>query len=194
MRARALMLIAVLALAVCPAFAHAATPRRAATDGGAAAGADGGAGYTDLSAPASAPLVPTPNAQLINGVAHAPMDAPEEVKAAIAAGNALQGKPYRLGGGHKTSFIDTAYDCSGTVSFALHGADAIPSPLPSGGLMRWGVPGRGQWMTVFTNPGHAYIVIAGLRLDTSGSGGRGPRWNLQRRSSRGFVARHPDGL
>jgi peptidoglycan hydrolase len=112
---------------------------------------------------------------------------------AIRAGNKLQDKPYRYGGGHR-SFADSAYDCSGTVSFALHGAGLLDAPLASGGLMTWGRAHRGRWITVYANAGHAYMVIAGLRLDTSGSGGRGPRWQTAGRSSASFVARHPRGF
>src|SRR4051812_18141747 len=132
-------------------------------------------------------------ARLVRGVAYAPPGAPSAVVRAIRAGNKLQDKPYRYGGGH-ASFVDTAYDCSGTVSFALHGGGLLTAPLASGGLMRWGRAHRGRWITVYSNPGHAYIVIAGLRLDTSGTGGSGPRWQAAQRSSAGFVARHPAGL
>ena len=129
----------------------------------------------------------------MRGVAYAPPDAPLAVVRAIRAGNRLQDKPYRYGGGHR-SFVDTAYDCSGTVSFALHGAGLLKAPLASGSLMRWGRAHRGRWITVYSNPGHAYVVIAGLRLDTSGTGGSGPRWQTAQRSAAGFVARHPAGL
>jgi cell wall-associated NlpC family hydrolase len=129
----------------------------------------------------------------VNGVAHAPAGAPRAVVRAIKAGNKLQDKPYLYGGGHR-SFVDTAYDCSGTVSFALHGAKLLSSPLPSGSLMSWGVAGVGRWITVYANAGHTYMVIAGLRLDTSGTGGRGPRWQTLQRDPAGFVVRHPAGL
>jgi cell wall-associated NlpC family hydrolase len=122
--------------------------------------------------------------------------------AAIAAANEIVDKPYRYGGGHR-SFVDTGYDCSGSVSHALGGAGLLKSPLDSRSFARWGARGRGTWITVYTNPSHAYIVIAGLRFDTSGSeaevvrrGGRpgtGPRWRT-RRSPVGYVARHPPGL
>jgi hypothetical protein len=143
----------------------------------------------------TAPATPDPPgvARLVRGVAYAPPGAPSAVVRAIRAGNKLQDKPYRYGGGH-ASFVDTAYDCSGTVSFALHGGGLLKAPLASGGLMRWGRAHRGRWITVYSNPGHAYMVIAGLRLDTSGTGGSGPRWQTARRSSAGFVARHPTGL
>ena len=122
----------------------------------------------------------------------APADAPPAVKAAIAAANRIVGKPYRYGGGHGR-WRDTGYDCSGTVSYALRGGRLIGTPLPSGSLMSWGLRGRGRWITVYAHGGHTYAVIAGLRLDTSGPGERGPRWRPQARSSRGFVARHPAG-
>jgi hypothetical protein len=132
-------------------------------------------------------------ATLSGGVATAPAGAPRAVRRAIAAGNRLQRKPYRYGGGH-ASFEDDAYDCSGTVSYVLHGARLLRSPLDSSGLAAWGAAGRGRWITVYANKGHAYVVIAGLRLDTSGTGGRGPRWQRAKRSSEGFAARHPAGL
>jgi hypothetical protein len=122
-----------------------------------------------------------------------PAAAPEAVKAAIYAANRITRKPYRYGGGHRT-WDDRGYDCSGSVSFALYGGGLLKRPLASGRLMRWGSRGRGRWVTVYTNPGHAYVVIAGLRFDTSGRGERGPRWREEVRSSRGYVARHPEGL
>src|SRR3954453_17392944 len=140
-----------------------------------------------------APPGPPGVARLVRGIAYGPPDAPRAVIRAIRAGNQLQDKPYRYGGGHR-SFTDSAYDCSGTVSFALHGAGLLKAPLASGGLMRWGRAHRGRWITVYSNPGHAYMVIAGLRLDTSGTGGSGPRWQAAQRSSAGFVARHAAGL
>ena len=132
-----------------------------------------------------------------DGRASAPIEAPAEVHAAIAAANKIVGKPYRYGGGH-AKVEDSGYDCSGTISYALIGAKLLKSPLDSSSFMRWGERGKGQWITVYTNPGHAYIVIAGLRLDTSAagdpSGRKGPRWRPNLRSSRGFRARHPEGL
>ena len=122
-----------------------------------------------------------------------PAGAPLAVQQAIYAANRITRKPYRYGGGHR-SFRDRAYDCSGSVSFALHGGGLLLSPLDSRAFMRWGVPGPGQWITVYTNPGHAYVVIAGLRFDTSGPGKRGPRWRVGARSSRSFQARHPWAL
>ncbi len=142
--------------------------------------------------------VPGPTATLLpNGMAAAPAEAPPEVHAAIYAANKIVGKPYRYGGGH-ARFEDSGYDCSGTVSYALIGAKLLKAPLDSGSFMRWGKKGPGRWITVYTNPGHAFVVIAGLRLDTSAagdpSGAKGPRWRPALRSTRGFRARHPLGL
>jgi hypothetical protein len=144
------------------------------------------------------PRVAGPKATLLpNGMAAAPAEAPPEVHAAIFAANSIVGKPYKYGGGH-AKIVDSGYDCSGTVSFALIGAKLLKSPLDSGSFMRWGKRGPGRWITVYTNPGHAFAVIAGLRLDTSAagdpSGAKGPRWRPALRSTRGFVARHPAGF
>ena len=142
--------------------------------------------------------VPGTRAKLLaNGQAAAPAGAPLEVQQAIWAANRIIGMPYVYGGGHQR-FDDDGYDCSGTVSYALHGASIIDTPMDSGTFMRWGAAGKGDWITVYTNPGHAYVVIAGLRLDTSAAGdprgGKGPRWRPNLRSNRGFRARHADGL
>jgi cell wall-associated NlpC family hydrolase len=144
------------------------------------------------------PTVPGLVAQAVKGVAYAPDQAPDAVKQAIWAANQIVGLPYRLGGGHKLGFSDRAYDCSGTVSFAMHGAGLLAAPRDSSSFMRYGVAGKGQWITIYTNPGHAFAVIAGLRLDTSAAGdpagGSGPRWRPNLRSTRGYRARHPLGL
>jgi cell wall-associated NlpC family hydrolase len=146
-------------------------------------GPTGGAQYTPL---------PTP-ATLENGVAYAPPGAPLAVVRAIRAGNKLQNKPYRYGGGHR-SFRSSGYDCSGAVSYALRGGRLLRAPLDSTSLMSWGLAGPGSWITVYANPAHTYVVIAGLRLDTSGTGGSGPRWQLDQRDPSKFIARHPRGL
>lgn len=131
---------------------------------------------------------------LLTGVALAPPDAPEAVKGAINNANQIVGLPYVWGGGHG-SFYDDSYDCSGAVSFALFGGGLIPRPLTSGELMGWGAPGPGKWITVYANPGHTFVEIAGLRFDTSGvENGSGPRWHLATVSTDGYVARHPPGL
>jgi hypothetical protein len=119
--------------------------------------------------------------------------APPEVLAAVTAANSIAGFPYKWGGGHG-SFQDSGYDCSGAVSHVLHAVGVLDDPLDSSGFKRWGERGKGQWITVYTNRGHAYVVIAGLRFDTSGRGGKGPRWRTESRPSAGFVARHPEGL
>jgi cell wall-associated NlpC family hydrolase len=142
------------------------------------------------------PMVSGSRAVLRNGVAYAPSHAPQSVKNAIWAANTLRRKPYIWGGGHG-SFYDHGYDCSGTVSFALHGAGMLNSPLPSSDLMRFGERGRGRWMTVYSRNGHTFAVIAGLRLDTTdlGRGGDvGPRWYAYGRDTSGYVARHPVGM
>jgi peptidoglycan hydrolase-like protein with peptidoglycan-binding domain len=124
----------------------------------------------------------------------APAGAPAAVAQVIAAANEITRTHYRYGGGHARGFDDTAFDCSGAVSHALHGAGLVTTPLDSTQFERWGGAGRGRWITVYANAGHAYMVVAGLRFDTSGPGESGPRWRLQARSSAGFVARHPAGL
>ena len=142
------------------------------------------------------PTVSGKRAVLRNGIAYAPSRAPQSVKNAIWAANTLRRKPYVWGGGHG-SFHDYGYDCSGSVSFALHGAAVLAAPLPSSDLMRYGERGRGRWITVYSRPGHTFAVIAGLRFDTTdlGRGGDvGPRWYVDGRDTRGYVARHPAGF
>jgi cell wall-associated NlpC family hydrolase len=128
-----------------------------------------------------------------DGLAVAPVGAPQAVKDAIAAANAIADMPYVWGGGHG-SFESSGYDCSGAVSYALNGAGLLSSPLDSTGLTTWGEPGEGNWISVYGNSGHVYAVIAGLRWDTSDTGGTGPSWHTDMRSSAGFIPRHPSGL
>jgi hypothetical protein len=128
-----------------------------------------------------------------DGLAIAPATAPDPVKAIIAAGNQIASKPYMYGGGHG-KWNDSGYDCSGSVSFALAGAGLLDSPLTSGLLARWGAPGPGRWITIYANGGHVFMEVAGLRFDTGGIRGSGTRWQASRRSTSGFVARHPEGL
>ena len=189
------LLLAILAAAAAPAAAQTPAPTPPAPAVPAPAPpATGGATY----GVAFQPTVPGLVAQAINGVAYAPDQAPDAVKQAIWAANQIVGMPYRLGGGHKLGFTDHAYDCSGTVSFAMHGAGLLAAPRDSSSFMRYGLAGKGQWITVYTNPGHAFAVIAGLRLDTSAAGdpsrASGPRWRPNLRSTRGYRARHPLGL
>jgi cell wall-associated NlpC family hydrolase len=127
------------------------------------------------------------------GMAQAPAGAPAAVKQVIAAGNAIAGLPYLYGGGHG-SFRANAYDCSGSVSYALAAAGLVSSPLDSTSFESWGEAGQGRWITVYANAGHAYMVVAGWRFDTSALSGGGTRWTRAMRSSGGFVARHPAGL
>lgn len=127
------------------------------------------------------------------GLAIAPRSAPAEVVAAIRAANRIARKPYRYGGGHGR-WRDTGYDCSGSVSFALHAAGLLRRPLASGGLMRWGSRGRGRWITTYANAGHAYMVVAGLRFDTSARKRTGSRWTRVMRSARGYKRRHALGI
>ena len=136
---------------------------------------------------------PPGKAVLVNGRAIAPPDAPPRVKRVIAWANKIRTKPYIYGGGHRR-FFDRGYDCSGAVSFGLRGGRFVRSPMPSTGYYRWGQTGKGRWITVYTHSGHAYMVVAGLRFDTSMTGGNGPRWSETMRSSRGFTARHPAGF
>ncbi|HVS29809.1 MAG TPA: hypothetical protein VHE14_09670 [Solirubrobacteraceae bacterium] len=153
------------------AFADAATGTGDAPASGGATAGPQQAPKPPADAPTSGPTVPGSVAQLVNGVAAAPQDAPLPVQQAIWSGNQIQTRPYRYGGGHG-SFKDTGYDCSGTVSYALHGGGLVDSPLDSSDFAQWGTDGSGQWITVYTNPGHAYVIIAGLRLDTSAEGSR----------------------
>jgi hypothetical protein len=138
---------------------------------------------------------PTAKAKLLpNGMLIPPKSAPPRVKQVIAAANKIRSKPYVWGGGH-ARWWDRGYDCSGSVSFALHGGRFLESPLPSGPMESWGLAGEGRWITVYANGGHAYAVIAGYRWDTSGDEGgeTGPRWHSELRDNVGFVARHPAG-
>ncbi len=145
------------------------------------------------------PPPPPKKAKIVNGIAIAPAAAPARIKRVIEAGNRLINKPYRYGGGHKpfSSQLDTGYDCSGSVSYALYGGRFIKSPLPSGSMMGWGEEGPGRWITVYAHSGHAYVVVAGLRFDTSmrdpdaPGPNTGPRWSKSLRKSAAFVARHP---
>jgi hypothetical protein len=133
-------------------------------------------------------------ALLKNGMAYAPKKAPEAVKRAIAAGNRLQRKPYKWGGGH-AKHNDSGYDCSGTVSYVLREAGLLKGSMPSKGYFSYGKKGEGDWISIYTRKGHVFMTVAGLRLDTGGPGGRsGPRWKPQERAGKGHVVRHPAGL
>jgi cell wall-associated NlpC family hydrolase len=188
----------VLALAcLVPAGAFAATGGTpTASDNSTSNAATGGVGPDDPR------YKPPHKAKLINGIAYAPKDAPPQVVNAIAAANEIVRMPYRYGGGHKPTFKDSGYDCSGSVSYALHGGGLLRSPLDSSSFMKWGLAGKGRWITVYTNPGHAFMMIAGLRFDTGyrdtraarhAAPGSGPRWGRYR-PTKGFTARHPKGF
>jgi cell wall-associated NlpC family hydrolase len=130
---------------------------------------------------------------LKNGIALPPFEAPMEVRAIIESGNQIARTPYKWGGGHG-KWKDDGYDCSGSVSYALASAGLLGGPLTSGGLMSWGKPGKGKWITVWTNPGHVFLEVAGVRFDTSGTRRTGSRWQSDMRPTSGYVARHPPGL
>jgi hypothetical protein len=205
LRAFALMSMTALSL-VLPGTSVAQTTAPDAATGGAQF-------QPPIAPPAANPLAPvqmtvpgTVAKLLPDGTAAAPALAPLQVQQAIWAANELQNQPYVYGGGH-ASFQSVGYDCSATVSYALHGGDLLDSPLDSSSFMHWGASGPGQWITIYTNAGHAYTVIAGLRLDTSAvnvtkanvAGNKkalqsGPRWRPTMRSSRGFRVRHPIGF
>ncbi len=141
-----------------------------------------------------ASLVPGNRARITSGgIAIAPENAPIEVQRIIAAGNKIAFKPYLWGGGHG-KWEDSGYDCSGSVSYALRGAGLLKSPEASYGFFGYGSPGKGEWVTIYTNSGHMYMTVAGIRFDTSGRGSNGSRWQTQMRSSSGFKIRHPNGL
>ncbi|HEX4760578.1 MAG TPA: hypothetical protein VH256_07255 [Thermoleophilaceae bacterium] len=195
------------ALLCAAALAATASPALAAGNGGASPGSAsqlapgqiGGGTSPDSPLPGVDPTSPVEPivagdiAALVHGVAEAPANAPDVVKIAIRAANRLRHKPYVWGGGH-ASFLARGYDCSGSVSYVLHAAGLLDSPLVSGALASWGEKGAGRWISVYANRGHAFIVIAGLRFDTSGSGQSGPRWRGESRWLRGFHVRHPAGL
>lgn len=130
---------------------------------------------------------------LPNGIALPPLEAPEAVRQMIEAGNVIARSPYKWGGGHG-KWQDDGYDCSGSVSFVLASAGYLESPLASGPLMSWGEPGPGKWVTIYSHEGHVWMVVAGIRFDTSGARETGSRWQNDLRSTAGFVARHPPGL
>jgi cell wall-associated NlpC family hydrolase len=158
---------------------------------GPASGTDRGA----ISDPNATNLSATTATALGNGVALPPLEAPEPVLDVIRAGNIIARTPYKWGGGHGR-FQDNGYDCSGSVSYALYYAGLIDGPHVSGELMAYGKPGPGKWITIYANPGHVYMEVAGVRFDTSGARETGSRWQNQLYGNRGgaYEARHPPGL
>jgi cell wall-associated NlpC family hydrolase len=143
-------------------------------------------------------LVPGTRTRYVDGLAAAPMSVPASVQEIVWAADQIIGLPYIYGGGHNASFTSPGYDCSGTVSFALHGADLLTMPDDSSEFMSWGSNGQGRWVTIFSNPEHAYMDVAGLRLDTSSaddpSNQQGPRWRPLRHANSSYTVRHPLGL
>lgn len=154
-----------------------------------------GSGGVDVSSPTAGTTVPGTKAKLKGGLAIPPADAPPQVVRAIEAANRIESMPYEYGGGHRT-WLDDGYDCSGTVSFALgkYGAKVITAPMPSTGFMGWEEPGSGEWITTYSKPSHMYVVIAGLRFDTSQTPGNGPGWSKRKLVQPGYDVRHPAGL
>ncbi|MFL5827438.1 MAG: hypothetical protein ACJ76V_13010 [Thermoleophilaceae bacterium] len=179
--------------ALLPLFVALAWPTGAFAAMGGTNGGTGPVAPAPVPAPPAALPAPPTAVTLSAGIARTSASVPRAIQLAVRAGNRLQHKPYRYGGGHQ-SFKDTAYDCSGTVSYVLHAAKLLASPLDSTDLMSWGASGQGAWITIYANPSHAFMVVGGLRLDTSGPGASGPRWRALPRSLDGFTARHPAGL
>jgi cell wall-associated NlpC family hydrolase len=143
-------------------------------------------------APVGATATPPAAATLLaDGTAAAPAGAPAAVVATIAAANRIASLPYRWGGGH-ASWEDSGYDCSGSVGYALHGGGLLDASATSGDLTRYGAPGPGRWITLYANRDHVFMIVAGLRFDTSGA--QPSRWQATGRSAAGYVVRHPTGL
>ena len=143
----------------------------------------------------TAPVAPPTGKAVVgdDGLATAPADAPPQVQAIIAAGNQIASKPYKYGGGHG-KWNDSGYDCSGSVSYALHGAGLLDTAMPSGDFTDWGDPGPGQWVTLYAKSSHIFMVVAGIRFDTSGRTKNNTRWQTDMRSTSGYTAVHPPGL
>ena len=173
----------------------------------AAAFAEGGATPGDAPPPVISlpgkPQVPGTKVVVKNGLAYAPAAAPAVVKQIVWAGNTIRNKPYIYGGGHsgyvldriaRVAKLDRGYDCSGSVSFALHGAGLLNSPLVSGDFPNWSAVerGKGAWVTIYANGGHVFMTVAGARFDTSGA--RPSRWQSAMRSGSGYAVVHPRGL
>ena len=163
------------------------TIKRAVNDPGS-----GGAAY--VAPPPPEKVVPGAKGSVTaDGFAVPPESAPEVVKEVIAAGNAIATTPYKWGGGH-AKWDDTGYDCSGSVSYALHGGGLLNRALVSGDFARWGEEGNGRWITIYANGGHVYMVVAGMRFDTSARSRSGSRWTMEQRAPDGFSITHPNGL
>lgn len=199
MRGRTLLVISMSFGLALPGAASARTSASGGTSKAKTEGTGGSVYGADPAQPARVYVAGSVAKRMKNGLAAAPADAPVEVQETIFAANEIVGKPYLYGGGHTPTFKSSGYDCSGTISYALHGADLLDAPLASGPFMRWGRNGAGKWITVYANPGHAWVKIAGLRLDTSAAGepvssGKGPRWRKNLRAGSGYALRHPAGF
>jgi hypothetical protein len=165
-----------------------------ADNGGTGIGGTGGGG--NPSPAPNPPPVAGAKAKLVDGLARAPQSAPPEVVAVINAANRIaKGHPYCLGGGH-ASFKSSCYDCSGSVSYALHGGDLLNYPQASSGFYGWGHRGKGSWITVYANGGHAFMTVAGLRFDTADTPGQGPGWasGMGWESTQSYNIRHKPGF
>jgi hypothetical protein len=196
LRAAAVLSLAVAGLTPASALAEPALGGTAPTSGEKERSGNDRSGNDRSGPDDSTPLSTTSGATarlLADGTAQAPASAPEAVKRVIAAGNQIAKLPYRYGGGHAL-LNDTGYDCSGSVSFALRGGGLFEGAAPSSGFYSYGESGPGRWITVYANGGHMYMVVAGLRFDTSGARQTGSRWQTQPRPATGYIVRHPSGL
>ena len=159
----------------------------------------GGTGAPGSVSTTTAAPAPSGTARILsNGTAVPPANSPRQIRKAFAAANRIHTRPYIWGGGHRR-FKSRGYDCSGAVSYVLHAAGILRSPMASGPLMAWGSPGIGQWITVYANRSHAWMTVAGLRFDTTSAGeslnpGSGPRWRASMRGGTGYAARFYPGL
>jgi hypothetical protein len=191
----------VLTAVAAPSLAGASTTPAPTPIGNGGSGIGGSGIGAPPSAPStpSQPTVPGAKAKIIKGVAYAPSFAPMPVKQAIWAGNQIRRKPYVYGGGHGV-WKDFGYDCSGSVSYVLHAAGLLKTSMDSSEFESWGRHGLGQWITVYTNPAHAFVQIAGIRFDTSAEddphppSGSGPRWRPVMHRAPAFQPRHPANL
>jgi hypothetical protein len=186
--ARSSILVLVAIAALCGVLAGAAGAHTRIPWGVGCRPAESAASHTSASC----------GAELVDGRAVAPPGAPPLVKRVIAAANEINGRPYVWGGGH-TSFFTKGYDCSGAVSYALHGAGLLETTMVSGQLAYWGQAGIGKWITIYANDEHVFMVVAGLRFDTRDDlgGVSGPRWKVSGPEPRDeglFAERHPAGL
>ena len=191
-RRRLSLALSALLLVLCAAPAQSlAGP---ATGGTAPPSADKRGDSSDAGSSDVVGTAPGERARLLSdGTAQAPRSAPDVIARVIAAGNRIARLPYRYGGGHAL-LEDTAYDCSGSVSYALRGAGLFRGSADATGFFRYGQPGPGRWITIYSNNSHMFMVVAGLRFDTSGRAQTGSRWQTQQRSPAGYIVRHPAGL